>query len=253
MDRSAYGQLAEIEKTHWWFVHRRELIAHLLERSGWLAGDMGLDIGCGTGGNFPFLRNYCGKICGIDLSQYAIALARKNHPTHTFLQADINELRSLYKPDSFDLVSDFSVLCHEWIESDLQSMRDVHHVLRPGGVFIVTEPAFPALRRAHDRIGQSARRYTLSQLSFLLETAGFRCIHGTYFNAAALPVTLALAIADRLCLPSVEQNDGISELKLPPNWLNNILIGVSTVELAAIRRFRRMPFGVSIACVARKI
>jgi SAM-dependent methyltransferase len=253
MERSAYQQLAEIEDTHWWFVYRRKLIADLLERSGGLAGDLGLDIGCGTGGNLSFLKKYCAKVCGVDLSQYAIALARKRHPSDTLLQGDINELHSLYKPDSFDLVSDFSVLCHEWIKSDLQSMRDVHYVLRPGGVFILTEPAFPALRRAHDRIGQTARRYTLPQLKSLLEKAGFRNIHGTYFNAAALPLTLALARVDRLWLPSRNRVNGISELKLPPIWLNNTLAAVLTVELAAIRRFTQMPFGVSIACVARKL
>jgi len=252
MERSAYRQLAEIEDTHWWFVYRRNLIADLLERSGGMAGELALDIGCGTGGNLPFLQKYCANVCGIDLSEYAIALARRKHPTGTFLEGDINELRTLYKAASFDLVSDFSVLCHEWVKSDLQSMRDVYHVLRPGGVFIVTEPAFAALHRAHDRIGQIARRYTLPQLKLLLEKAGFRSMHGTYFNAPALAITLMLAIANRLGLSSGNRDDGVAELKLPPNWLNSTLAALIKVELAAIRTFCRIPFGVSIACVARK-
>ena len=132
-------------------------------------------------------------------------------------------------------------------------MRDVHYVLRPGGVFVVTEPAFSALRREHDRIGQTARRYTLSQLNTLLETAGFRSIHSTYFNMPALPITLVLAIANRLGLSSRTRDDGVSELKLPPKWLDNTLTAVLGIELAAIRSFGRIPFGVSIACVARKL
>jgi SAM-dependent methyltransferase len=253
MERSAYQQLAEIEDTHWWFVYRRKLIADLIERSGGLAADLGLDIGCGTGGNLPFLKKYCANVCGIDLSEYAIALARRKHPRDSFLEGDINELRSLYKPATFDLISDFSVLCHEWVQSDLQSMRDVHHMLRPGGVFIVTEPAFPGLRRAHDRTSQAARRYTLPQLKSVLEQAGFRSIHGTYFNAPAVPIALVLAIANRLGLSSRNRDNRVSELKLPPNWLNNTLAAVLRLELAAIRTFGRIPFGVSIACVARKV
>ena len=75
MERFAYQQLAEIEDTHWWFVYRRKLIGNLLERSGGVAGELALDIGCGTGGNLPFLKRYCANVCGIDLSEYAIALA----------------------------------------------------------------------------------------------------------------------------------------------------------------------------------
>ena len=253
MERSAYQQLAEIEDTHWWFVYRRKLIGNLLERSGGVAGELALDIGCGTGGNLPFLKRYCANVCGIDLSEYAIALARRKYPRGTFLEGDINELRGLYGPASFDLISDFSVLNHQWVKSDLESMRHVHHVLRPGGVFVVTEPAFSALRREHDRIGQTARRYTLSQLNTLLETAGFRSIHSTYFNMPALPITLVLAIANRLGLSSRTRDDGVSELKLPPKWLDNTLTAVLGIELAAIRSFGRIPFGVSIACVARKL
>jgi SAM-dependent methyltransferase len=252
MERSLYQQLAEIEDTHWWFVYRRKLIAHLLEASGGVAGGLALDIGCGTGGNLSFLKEYCATVCGMDLSEYAIALARKKHPSDTFLEGDINELRSFYTPESFDLISDFSVLCHEWVKSDVQSMRDVHHVLRPGGVFVVTEPAFPALRREHDRIGRIARRYTLQQLTSLLEKADFHSIRGTYFNAPALPITFMLALANRLRLSSRNRDDCVSELKLPPNWLNDTLTSMLTAELAAIRTFGRIPFGVSIACVARK-
>src|SRR6516225_10635421 len=253
MERSAYEQLAEIEDTHWWFVYRRKLIGDLLEGSGGVAGELALDIGCGTGGNLPFLKTYCANGCGIDLSEYAIALARRKYPRGTFLEGDINELRGLYGPASFDLISDFSVLNHQWVKSDLESMRHVHHVLRPGGVFVVTEPAFSALRREHDRIGQTARRYTLPQLNSLLETAGFRSIHSTYFNMPALPITLVLAIANRLGLSSRTGDGGVSERRLPPKGLNNTLTTAVGMELAVIRSFGGIPFGVSIACVARKL
>src|SRR5262249_41192085 len=134
MERSAYQQLAEIEDTHWWFVYRRKLIGNLLERSGGVAGELALDIGGGTGGHLTVLNKYCANVFGIDLSKYAMALAHRKYPRETFLEGDINELRSLYKPAAFDLISDFSVLNHQWVKSDLQSMRDVHYVLRPGGV-----------------------------------------------------------------------------------------------------------------------
>jgi len=252
MERFTYYQLAEIENKHWWFVYRRKLMAQLIERLGVTSGEAALDIGCGTGGNLPFLKTYCANASGVDLSEDAISLARRKYPEDTFLKGDINELRNLYPAESFDLVSDFSVLCHRWVNSDLQSMRDVYHVLRPGGVFVLTETAFPFLRRAHDRLAHVARRYTLTQLMGLLEEAGFRDVRGTYFNVPAFPVALLLALIDRLSLSPSEHDESIAELKLPPKWLNDMLGGLLRVELAGIRTLGRMPLGVSIACVARK-
>jgi SAM-dependent methyltransferase len=252
MERSTYYQLAEIEDTHWWFVYRRKLMANLIERLGNISGNAALDIGCGTGGNLGFLKRYCATASGIDLSDDAIALAQKKYPAETFIKGDINELHKHFPEASFDLVSDFSVLCHGWIASDEQSMRDIYRVLRPRGAFVLTEPAFPFLRRAHDSVAHVARRYTLRQMKGLLEDAGFRDVHGTYFNLPAFPIALMLAMIDRLGLSSKTTSQGVSELKLPPGWLNDTMGGVLSLELAWIRLFGTMPLGVSIACVARK-
>jgi SAM-dependent methyltransferase len=252
MERFTYYQLAEIEDGHWWFVYRRKLVAQLIQSLDGISGEAALDIGCGTGGNLPLLKTYCANAIGIDLSEDAIALARKKFPEDTFLKGDINELRNLYPAESFDLVSDFSVLHHQWVSSDFHSMCDIHRLLRTGGFFVLTEPAFAFLRRANDRLGLGPRRYTLVQLKGLLEKAGFRDVRGTYFNVPAFPIASMLALVERLGLSSGKHDDRIPELRLPPRWLNNALVRVLLIELVAIHAFGRMPFGVSIACVARK-
>lgn len=251
MEYSLYYQLAEIEDTHWWFVYRRKLIVALIERFGGITGQDALDIGCGTGGNVPFLRTYCKKVSGLDLSDDAIALARKKYPNGDFRKGDINALRELYPAEFFDLVSDFNVLYHDWVASDLQAMRDVLYLLRPGGIFVLTEAAFSFLRRAHDVADYGVRRYTLRQLKGMLGKAGFRNVCGTYFNLPAFPIALLLAVIDRLSLSPKETN-GVFELTMPPKWLNDAAGAMLSIELAAIGAFGRMPLGVSIACIARK-
>jgi SAM-dependent methyltransferase len=252
MERSTYYQLAEIEDGHWWFVYRRKLMALLIERLGGISDVAALDIGCGTGGNMGFLKNYCASVTGIDLSADALALARGKYPGEDFVEGDINKLWELFAPASFDLVSDFNALYHSWIKSDLQSMRDVHRLLRPGGAFVLTEPAFLILRSAHDRIDHGARRYRLGQLKRMLADAGFRDVQGTYFNVPAFPIVLVLALVERLGLASKDRAKGVSELRPPPGWLNNLALSVLGGELAAIRAFGAVPFGVTLACVARK-
>ncbi len=252
MERSTYFQLAEIEDNHWWFVYRRKLMALLIERLGGIPDEAALDIGCGTGGNMSFLKNYCVTVTGIDLSDDALALARNKHPGENFVKGDINKLRDLFAPASFSLISDFTVLYHSRIKSDLQTMRDIHHLLRPGGAFVLSETAFPILCRAHDRIDYGARRYRLGQLRRMLAEAGFCEVQGTYFVMPAFPVALVLALVERLGLSAKSPGTGVAELAPPPNWLNNVALGVLGAELAAIRAFGAVPFGVSVACVARK-
>jgi SAM-dependent methyltransferase len=252
MERSAYYQLAAIEDMHWWFVYRRQLVAQMIDAFGGVHGEAALDIGCGTGGNLPFLRKYCATVSGLDLSEDAIALAREKFPQEDFHRGDVNELCNLYAAGSFDLISDFNVLYHDWVKSDLQSMRDIHKLLRPGGVFILTEPAFPFLRRAHDVVDLGVRRYRLGKLTEMLKRTGYRDARGTYFNLPALPLVLLLALAARLGLSPGGKAEGVGELKLPPEWLSDLLGAVLRVELGAIKTFGRVPLGVSIACIARK-
>jgi SAM-dependent methyltransferase len=252
MERSAYYQLAAIEERHWWFVYRRKLIAHMIDAFGGVHAQSVLDIGCGTGGNLPFLKAYGAQVSGLDLSEEAIALARQKFPDGDFRNGDINELGRLYAAESFDLISDFNVLYHAWVKSDLQSMRDIHRLLRPGGVFIMTEPAFTFLWRAHDRVDQGARRYTLRQLTGLLAQAGYGDVRATYFNLPAFPIAAALALVDRLGSSSAQSSEGIGELRPLPQWLNNIAGAALDLELGAIRMFGRLPLGVTIACIARK-
>jgi SAM-dependent methyltransferase len=252
MVRSAYYQLAAIEDLHWWFVYRRKLLATMIDAFGGVQAQSVLDIGCGTGGNLPFLKTYGASVIGLDMSEEAIALARKKFPEADFRKGDVNDLCCLFPAESFDLITDFNVLYHTWVKSDLQSMRDIHRLLRPGGVFISTEPAFNFLWRAHDVIDQGVRRYTLKQLTGMLERAGYCSVRGTYFNLPAFPVAASLALADRLGLFPVRSNEGVSELRPPPQWLNNLVGAVLDIELGAIRILGGLPLGVSIACIARK-
>jgi SAM-dependent methyltransferase len=252
MEPAAYIQLAEIEDSHWWFVHRRKLMAHLLSKAGFLYGKSGLDVGCGTGGNLPFLKGYCDTVKGIDLSPDAIALASRKYSSEHFIHGDINELPSLFSAESFDLITDFSVLCHRWIQSDLESMRDIHDALKPGGVFALTEPSFPILRRAHDRIADVMRRYTLPQITSLLQTAGFERVFGTYFNLPSFPFAFGLAMLDRLGLFATSEKGRIKEIELPSRWTNNGLSTLMKVELSWIKAVGSVPFGVSVACIALK-
>jgi SAM-dependent methyltransferase len=64
----------------WLFFIPAGLRKHAVDRLSLNHGDCGLDVGCGTGRNFPFLREAIGptgRIYGVDLSAAMLRNARK--------------------------------------------------------------------------------------------------------------------------------------------------------------------------------
>ena len=55
MDAALYPRIAELEDTHWWFSGRRAICERILDRLALPCSSMILEVGCGTGGNFPML------------------------------------------------------------------------------------------------------------------------------------------------------------------------------------------------------
>jgi ubiquinone/menaquinone biosynthesis C-methylase UbiE len=109
-------------------------------------GDRVLEIGCGTGRNFPFLREAvgpAGKIYGVDLSRgmlrRARALCRREHWRNVHLtQCDANE----YIPcEPLDAIL-FS-LCYNTMPHHRAVLRHAWKHLRPGGRIVIMDGKLP--------------------------------------------------------------------------------------------------------------
>ncbi len=77
MDTSEFELHARIEDNHWWFKARREIILEVLKK--YLPPNEGktiAEIGCGTGGNLKFFKNFY-QVIGSDISAEAVGLASK--------------------------------------------------------------------------------------------------------------------------------------------------------------------------------
>ena len=96
-----------------------------------------LEIGCGVGTDGAQFANAGAIYTGIDLTDAAIDLARKNFAAHgligDFRVADAEKLD--FENESFDIVYSHGVLHHT---PDIQAaVNEVHRVLKPGGRAIV--------------------------------------------------------------------------------------------------------------------
>ncbi|MBC7248280.1 MAG: class I SAM-dependent methyltransferase [Actinobacteria bacterium] len=182
LTKKAYAVIYEKEDEHWWFVGRRKVLGALLDRLDLPDETRILDVGCGTGGNFPFLARY-GVVEGCDYSEEAVRFCRLRGAAPV-REASIYELP--YEDGSFDLVTCLDVIEH--LRLDLPAFRELARVLRPGGHLLVTLPARPGLYSDFDCLAGHLRRYTLDEARELLRRSGFRPLRLTSYTVLVHPL-----------------------------------------------------------------
>ena len=77
MERVVYQQMAQLDQRHWWYRARREILADFIRREVRPPADARiLEVGCGTGHNFPMLGEF-GHVEAIELDEEARGLAEQ--------------------------------------------------------------------------------------------------------------------------------------------------------------------------------
>ncbi len=117
-----------------------------------------LDIGCGNGYTLISLaRSRAGNLVGLDFSANLIAGAREltrrfASELKTLPKFQMADVRSLPFPDdSFDTVISERLLLNLPSRADqYRTIREVHRVLRPGGVYLMVEGSEDGLRRLNE-------------------------------------------------------------------------------------------------------
>lgn len=117
------------------WVVKSGILAKILERYQPREKGVALDIGCGSGTVCDFLSHYFGAVHGVDIVDYRNEQLKVKSK---FSAVDLNFEKLPYENNTFDVVSAFQVVEH--LENPFLIMREVHRVLRPGGLFIFSVP-----------------------------------------------------------------------------------------------------------------
>jgi SAM-dependent methyltransferase len=244
MELSVYKQFAEIEKTNWWFVARRQIMARLL--TYFIGKDkkvpLLLDVGCGPGINAPMLRQFTDKLELLEASEEAIKIAKEIDP-HVCIMKGVLPGVSLEK--KYDVVTLFDVLEH--IEDSNASLLAIKDILKPGGMLIISVPAFMFLWSEHDEIVHHKRRYTKKGLNQDLINAGFVPLYSTYANFFIFPFVAIVRLVKKISKKKTGKNDFFPI----PKFINAFLRIVFASE-RFLFPFFSLPFGVSIIGVYKK-
>ena len=99
----------------------------------WMKGSV-LEVGCGEGYGMKLLAKHCQQYLGIDKFPVPNLQVPSNART---LQMTVPPLGGI-NSNQFDAVVTFQVIEH--IEDDLGFLKEIHRVLQPGGVLILTTP-----------------------------------------------------------------------------------------------------------------
>jgi SAM-dependent methyltransferase len=240
-----YQSCFEVEDASFWFRHRNECIFTSLSR--WAFEGPLLDVGGGNGAVSASLQHRGIPTVllepGIDGARNALRRGVADVVCATLEGAS-------FEPGSFGAAGLFDVAEH--VEDDVELLRSVHRVLRPGGVLSVTVPAHPWLWADEDVEAGHFRRYTLASLRTLLERASFEVRYETYmFAPLVAPIFLLRTVRHRwFRRPRAVVNETSTRQHTPPSLARSALDLALGREAGWIRAGKRVPIGTSCLVVA---
>ncbi len=231
----------ELEDRYWWFVGRRRLALKLLRSHVSKSNPDVLDLGCGTGVVLRELAAWA-KPVGLDMSDLALDFCQKRSLSR-LIQGDGAKLP--VRDESVDAIIGLDIFEH--IEDDNAAFAEAYRVLRPGGILVLSVPAFKSLWGPHDVALMHFRRYRKSEVKQGLERAGFRVRRTSYSVFFLFPIVVVWRLFEKR-----KSGPAKASLVTVPNWINSTLISLQNLEARMVSTMD-LPWGSSVIAVAERV
>ncbi len=234
-----------LEKKHWWFVSRRDIIFTLLGQLKVEKEQKILDVGCSGGILLESLKHQgYTNTYGIDISEKAIDVC-KNRGLDNVLVSP-GEVTN-FSDNKFDVIIASDILEH--IEDDNKALSEWYRILKPGGILLVFVPAFNFLWSQHDEVNFHYRRYTKRSLLQKILKYNFNILKSSYWNFSLFFAVIIPRLSQRLFRKNNKKfNDQLREV--------NPLINTSVINLVKIEnvllKYINFPVGSSVFVVCEK-
>lgn len=233
MDREYGSRYRELYRRHWWWRARESAILGELRRlcpaGGW--GRV-LDIGCGDGLFFDALSEF-GRVEGVESEAALLDPGGKWRDAIHAVPFD----ERFQPPHRFGLILLLDVLEH--LDRPVAALRHAVKLLVPGGVLLVTVPAFESLWTRHDDLNHHLRRYRRPEFRALAREAGMGIYRERYlFQSVAVAKLVTRAVESaRSAAPALPA--------IPAEWFNRLLTVLHRAE-TRVASAVPMPFGSSL-------
>jgi len=247
-DRSSYESkdlesLYIAESTHFWFSCRRDKISEFFTQE--VSKDARiLEIGGGTGYVAENLTKLGYTVEMADIHSNGLSFAKKRG-IKTLYQFD------LYSPpflEEFDVICLFDVLEH--LNDELEAIKCIKTMLKPGGLIILTVPAHQWLWSRDDAIAGHAKRYTIKLLKEVFDKSNLISGKKRYFFKSILPLLFLRRLLNKDTGLPVKQSESF-DMGISPTL--NYLLRILTKMEFLIDDFLPNIAGGSILAVAQKL
>jgi ubiquinone/menaquinone biosynthesis C-methylase UbiE len=247
MQLHEYDALEKVEREHWFYKGKRQLVHHWIEQSVALKkGDRIVDAGAGTGELVAELRGrhemHGVSVVGIEYVEEARTLARERKGID-LLAGSILDLP--LKDESAKVSLALDVLEH--VEDDKLAFSELLRITERGGIIIINVPAFMSLWSDWDVSLGHYRRYTQSMMQKVIAPFGRQVdvLHFAYANAFAFLPMWAYRKATKYLKLTSRAEDHI-----PSERVNDLMLRLFVNPGKA--SWFHPPFGSSLFCVLRK-
>ncbi|MGZ5181499.1 MAG: class I SAM-dependent methyltransferase [Ramlibacter sp.] len=133
---SSWRTVLTYSRLHGWTDPGEE--AAIAAVAGRVRGQPLLDIGVGAGRTTELLRPLCGDYVAIDYTPSMVARCRARHPGVDVRHEDARDLGAFADGRFFWAVFSFNGIDSVALPDRGQVLREVHRVLQPGGLFVVS-------------------------------------------------------------------------------------------------------------------
>jgi SAM-dependent methyltransferase len=247
MNPAEFANIAEAERTFWWYRGMRRILFGLLDP---LAKKRRihtvLEAGCGTGFNAAALeQRYGWRAFPVDLQKEGLEYGKAmgiSRPT----QADLAALP--FSAGAFDAAVCLDVIIHFPPGDESRALAELSRVLAPGGLLVLRASAFDILRSHHSQFTFEKQRFTARRLASAVLDHGIRVLRCTYANSLLLPVAL---LKFRIWEPLTGR---IPQSGVRPvgRWLNRLLGAPLGMESWWLSAGLNIPLGQSVILIGEK-
>ncbi len=144
-----------------------------------------LEVGCSSGFMLRHIQEEMpgARLMGADYVVGPLLKLAGQTPHIPLLQFDLTQCP--LPTGSVDAVVMLNVLEH--IQDDAAALRQVHRILKPGGIAVIEVPAGPHLYDAYDRLLMHHRRYSYSALRKLVQKANLKILSQSHLGFFLYP------------------------------------------------------------------
>jgi len=239
-----------VEDLSFWFKHRNNCITCIVKAYPPKRDGSIFDIGGGNGFVSLGLAKEGFDVVLVEPGATG-ALNAKFRGLKKVIWATMDSAR--FKPQSLPAVGLFDVLEH--IEDDIFFLKTIKRLLIKGGYLYLTVPSFGFLWSEEDDLAGHFRRYSLKNISGIIESVGFNIDFSSYiFCLLPVPVFILRTIPYRMGI--TKNKNKITHVSrdhaINKGILTKLLSIIFKKEIENLKNKRVMKFGGSCLVVARR-